>query len=95
VEYLYSKGADINAVNEVTFIICIIMSVFIVLIFIRSRIIYYDYTIYILYILQDGTTPLHDAANRGYINILIYLHSKGANINDVTKVIHILINYYL
>ena len=39
VEYLYRKGANINAVNKVKFIICIIMSVFIVLIFIRSRII--------------------------------------------------------
>ena len=36
--------------------------------------------------LRHGQTPIHMAASNGHVQVVQYLHEKGANINCVTIV---------
>lgn len=68
---MHSIGANINSVDQVA---SVVIALFLFIYFIMS-----------VLKLQGGRYPLIQAAYYGYIDIVEYLHSVGADINVVSK----------
>ena len=72
VKCLITSGADINAVDNVSSMLCCYH--------------YNHYNHNVLYTIQDNETALHYASREGHCSIVKYLISSGADINAVSYV---------